>query len=202
MSRCRDGIGCAGGRRGPGCLASTGRASLATGTATLDPGWVVARFARVFLSSGFVRLRRASPFLLRRQEKGATRTSGTCEDGAAGPQGGGPDARSKEKANPGAALFGPPWPKSPCGPAGLADAPSMARRPVGAIPCAHPAGLIVRPAPRHRGPICALPARGSHQIGCNWSLRTRQRVAEKTHIGSRAYRQRVQPTARRIANAV
>ena len=28
----------------------------------------------------------------------------------------------------------------------------MARRPVGAILCAHPAGLSVRPAPRHRGP--------------------------------------------------
>ena len=31
----------------------------------------------------------------------------------------------------------------------------MARRQVGAIPCAHPAGLIVRPSPQHRGPRSA-----------------------------------------------
>ena len=29
----------------------------------------------------------------------------------------------------------------------------MARRQVGAIHCAHPAGLIVRPSPQHRGPV-------------------------------------------------
>src|SRR5690348_6767985 len=63
------------------------------------------------------------------------------------PKKGGP-----KKGHPGAALFVHPWTKSACGPAGLADAPSLARRQVGAIHCAHPAGLFVRPAPQHRGP--------------------------------------------------
>src|SRR5690348_1149242 len=63
------------------------------------------------------------------------------------PKKGGP-----KKGHPGAAFFVPPWTKNPCEPAGLADAPSLARRQVGAILCAHPAGLIVRPAPQHRVP--------------------------------------------------
>ena len=53
--------------------------------------------------------------------------------------------KSPGERPPGAAFFVHPWTKNPCGPAGLADAPSLARRQVGAIPCAHPAGLIVGP---------------------------------------------------------
>src|SRR6185437_16767829 len=57
--------------------------------------------------------------------------------------------KSPRESPPRCCVFVHPWTKNPIGPAGLADAPSMARRRVGAIPCAHPAGLIVRPSPQH-----------------------------------------------------
>ena len=66
------------------------------------------------------------------------------------PKKGGP-----KKGHPGAAFFVHPWTKNAFGPAGLADAPSMARRQVGAIHCAHPTGLLVRSSPQHRGPRSA-----------------------------------------------
>ena len=83
------------------------------------------------------------------------------------PKKGGP-----KKGHPGAALFVRPWTKSLFDSAGLADAPSLARRQVGAIHCAHPLGLIVRASPQHRGPIGALPARvavRSEWCGCAWT---------------------------------
>ena len=79
---------------------------------------------------------RAGDFLLRGQEKSHQR-----------------------EGHPGAAPFVHPWTKSTLGPAWLADAPSLARRQVGAVPCAHPAGLIARSSPQHRGPVGAHPAR-------------------------------------------
>ncbi|WIG56533.1 MAG: hypothetical protein OJF61_002321 [Rhodanobacteraceae bacterium] len=93
-----------------------------------------------------------------------------------------------KKGHPGAAPFVHPWTKGAIGPAGLADAPSLARRQVGAIPCAHPAGLLVRPSPQHRGPgsasttaiLASLEAR-PHSLRCSNSAQDARPMGPLEH---------------------